>query len=146
MQTLLTDVNGRMEDWGPDGKMNPFEDIYDLVFQMTVRMATCEELATDVEKVQKMSGLYWTLEKSATPVSLLLPWFPGTARKNKEEATRNLYNMLCHYVDLRRKAEVPNSDAIDILIADGEDNTTIISVGAILLLFSCLWTYIVISY
>jgi len=60
-------------------------------------------------------------------VGLLLPRFPGTAKKNKEEATTGLYVMLSHYVDIRRKAEVPNSDAIDILIADGDDNTTIIS-------------------
>jgi sterol 14-demethylase len=139
MQTLLADVNGRMEAWGSEGKMNPFKDIYDLVFQMTVRMATCEELATDVEKIQKMNDLYWTLEKNSTHMSLLLPWFPGTARKNKDEATKSLYTMLCHYVDLRRKAEVPSSDAIDILIADGDDNITIISVGVILLLF-LLWS------
>jgi hypothetical protein len=139
MQTLLTDVNRRMEAWGPEGKMNPFKDIYDLVFQMTVRMATCEELATDVEKIQKMNDLYWKLEKNSTAMSLLLPWFPGTARRNKNEATKSLYTMLYHYVDLRRKAEVPSSDAIDILIADGEDNIAIISVGVILLLF-LLWS------
>jgi hypothetical protein len=118
-----------MEGLGVEGKMNPFKDIYDIVFQITVRMATCEELATDLDKIQKMNDLYWKLEKNSTPMSLLLPWFPSPARKNKDEATKGLYDMLSHYVDLRRKAEVPGSDAIDILIADGADDTTIISVG-----------------
>jgi sterol 14-demethylase len=131
-----------MEAWGSEGKMNPFKDIYDLVFQMTVRMATCEELATDVEKIQKMNDLYWKLEKNSTAMSLLFPWFPGTARRNKNEATKSLYTMLYHYVDLRRKAEVQSSDAIDILIADGEDNIAIISVGVILLLF-LLWSRLI---
>jgi sterol 14-demethylase len=125
--TLFGDINKRMELWGAEGKMDPFKDIYDLVFQMTVRMASCGELAADSKAVKNMSDLYWKLEKSATPVGLLLPRFPGTAKKNKEEATTGLYVMLSHYVDIRRKAEVPNSDAIDILIADGDDNTTIIS-------------------
>jgi hypothetical protein len=38
-----------MDDWGTEGKLNPFKDIYDLVFQMTVRMASCNELATETD-------------------------------------------------------------------------------------------------
>ena len=60
-----------METWGAEGQMNPFQDIYDLVFQMTVRMASCEELVADTKSVQKMSDLFWKLEKSATPMSPL---------------------------------------------------------------------------
>ena len=109
--------------------MNPFQDIYDLVFQMTVRMASCEELAADPKSVQKMSNLFWKLEKSATPMSLLFPWFPSTAKRNKKQAIKDLYAMLSHYVNVRRKAEALNSDAIDIFIANGDDDPTIIGVG-----------------
>jgi hypothetical protein len=125
---LLSDISRRMEAWGTEGKMNPFKDIYDLIIQMTVRIASCEELAADQRSVQNMSDLYWKLEKSATPVGLLLPWFPGTAKRDKEQASKGLYNMLSHYVDVRQKAEVPNSDAIDTLIADGADTTIIVEV------------------
>ena len=111
--------------------MNPFQDIYDLVFQMTVRMASCDELAADPKSVQKMSDLFCKLEKSATPMSLLFPWFPGTAKRNEKQAVKDLYAMLSHYVDVRRKAEAPNSDAIDIFITIGEDNPTIIGVGLV---------------
>ncbi|KIM79953.1 hypothetical protein PILCRDRAFT_822816 [Piloderma croceum F 1598] len=127
MPTMFADINGRMEILGAEGKINPFKDIYDLVFQLTVRMTTCEELATDLRMIERMNDLYWKLEKSSTPASLLLPWFPSTARKDKDEATKSLYDILSHYVDLRRKAEEPNSDAIDLLIADGADNVTIVS-------------------
>jgi sterol 14-demethylase len=117
-----------MDTWGTRGKLNPFKDIYDLVIQMTVRMATCEELAADLTSVQKLSELYWKLEKSATPVGLLLPWFPGTAKRDKNQATKGLYDMLSHYVNIRRTAEVPSPDAIDVLIGDGADNTIIVEV------------------
>jgi hypothetical protein len=131
LPTLFSDINRCAEPWGAAGTMNPFKDIYNLVFQMTVRMTTCDELATDARSVQIVSDLYWKLEKSSTPVSLLLPWFPGTAKKNKNQATKDLYDMLSHYVDLRRNA-VPNSNAIDVLITDGEDNPAVIGVGVIL--------------
>jgi hypothetical protein len=117
-----------METWGTEGKINPFKDIYDLVIQMTVRIASCQELAADPRAVKRLGDLYWMLEKSATPVGLLLPWFPGTAKKSKRVATTGLYEMLSHHVDVRQKAEVSNSDAIDTLIADGADATIIVEV------------------
>ena len=126
--TLLSDINLRMEAWGTEGKINPFQDIYDLVIQMTVRMASCRELAADPEAVKRMADFYWMLERSATPVGLLLPWFPGPAKKNKMIATKGLYEMLSQYVEVRRKAEVSNSDAIDSLIADGAETTIIVEV------------------
>jgi len=39
--------------------------------------------------------------------------------------------MVFHYVDVRRKAKVPNSDAFDVLIVDGEDDTTIFAVNVV---------------
>ena len=100
-----------------------------LVFQMTVRMASCDELARNTEEIEKIQELYWTLEKSATPIALLLPWFPGRAKKAKEVATRELYMKFNHYVDLRREAKVPTTDAIDILIGQGHSNPDIIQVS-----------------
>jgi len=134
LPTLFNDIGTRMEHWGAEGTINPFKDIYNLVFQMTVRMTTCEELASDAKVVQKIGDLYSKIEASYTPVSLLLPWFPSTARKNKSQATMDLYNILIHYVNVRRDAEMRNSDAIDVLIADGEDNIAIAGVGVILLI------------
>jgi sterol 14-demethylase len=108
-----------MERWGKRGRIDPFKSIYDLVFQMTVRMASCDELAKDLETMEKIQSLYWTLEKSATPTSLLLPWFPGPAKKRKEAATKELFMKLYGFVETRRAAEVPSSDAIDVCIGQG---------------------------
>jgi hypothetical protein len=130
MPTLFNDIHIRMEDWGAEGTMNPFKDIYELVFQMTVRMASCQELASDPSTIRKMSDLYWKLEKSATPVGLLFPWFPGTAKKNKRQAISGLFDVLSRYVHIRRKAEVPSLDTIDVLIANGMDDPSIIQVGS----------------
>ena len=87
---------------------------------MTVRMATCTELSENIEAVEEMQALYWTLEKSSTPTSLLLPWFPGPAKKRKDQATKDLYMKLWHYVELRRNAAVPSStDAFDLFLEKG---------------------------
>ncbi|KAJ7168194.1 cytochrome P450 [Mycena crocata] len=123
---LLEDINGRMEHWGESGVLNPFKDMHDLVFQMTVRMGTCRELADDPQATARLSELFLLHEQATSPISLLLPWLPGNAKKTKEKATRGLFDILSHYIQLRRKSKIQSTDAIDLLIAAGYDDTTTI--------------------
>ena len=101
---------------------------FQLVFAMTVRMTTCHDLAKNEGDIKKIGELFLTLQKSATPTSLLLPWFPSLARKAGKEAATELFTLLYTYVETRRHAE-PTSDAIDILIADGETTQNVVEVS-----------------
>ena len=134
--TLFSDVIKRMDGWGDSGKINPFDDIYYIVFQITVRMATCRELAEDSTAVDQLFGLFWKLQKSATPVGVLLPWFPSKAKRDKNQANADLYNFLSGYIDSRRSAQESGSDAIDLLIAQGVHNTAITGVSRSHVLFA----------
>jgi len=96
---------------------------------MTVRMATCEELSNDRKAIDNLTRSYWTLEKSATPVALLLPWFPSSAKKAQEKSTIALYTLINDFVQLRRKSPVPSTDPIDILIGQGNSDETIVGVS-----------------
>ncbi|KAF9002867.1 cytochrome P450 [Cyathus striatus] len=66
---------------------------------MTVRMITCDELATNYEDMCLLQKYYWDLEKSATPTALLLPWILSPAKKKKSAATKALYTILKNYID-----------------------------------------------
>ncbi|KAJ7197142.1 cytochrome P450 [Mycena pura] len=127
MPHLLEDINRRMDNWGKSGKVDPFKEMHNLVFQMTVRMGTCRELADNPQATARLSELFLLHEESASPISLLLPWLPGRAKQTKEKATQGLFDIVSHYVDLRRKATAQSSDAIDRLIADGYDDATTIT-------------------
>ena len=96
---------------------------------MTVRMASCAELGTDFRAVEEIQGLLWQLEKSATPTALLLPWFPGPAKKRKERVTKALFTKLHDYVELRKNAAVPSSDSIDVLLGRGVSTSEIVEVS-----------------
>ena len=100
-----------------------------LVFQMMVRWATCQELAENKDDIERLAQHYWDLEKSATPVALLLPWFPSRAKKVQRNSTRALFTLFYKYVILRRKAPVPSSDSIDTLIAYGDTDEAIVGVS-----------------
>jgi len=119
LPTLIDDVQMRMESWGRKGRMDPFKCLPDLIFQMTVRMATCRELATDTEVVTKFQRDFSLLEKSANPVTLLLPWLPTTAKRMERTSINNLRATLRTYVEKRKKSTIPNSDTIDFLLSRG---------------------------
>lgn len=95
---------------------------------MTVRMATCRELAEDTNAVTTIAQSYWDIEKSASPAAILLPWLPIPDRKKKERATMALYTGIGKYVTMRREATTPSTDPIDILIANGDSDDKIIGV------------------
>ena len=114
-------------------KLCPYEYIRNvqLVFQMTVRMATCRELAEDKQVIQDLRKHYLDIEQNSTPTSILLPWFPGSAKKVKTKATLELYFLIKKYVTMRREAKIPSSDSIDFLIANGDSDEVIIEVSAL---------------
>jgi len=93
-------------------------------------MTTCHDLMKNETDLKKISDLFMTLQTNATPVSLLLGWFPSLAKRVGKLATTELFTALHTYVETRRHAE-PASDAIDILIADGETTQSIVEVGPV---------------
>ena len=96
---------------------------------MTVRMVSCAELAANFKTVEEIQELYWQIEKSSTPTTLLLPWFPGPAKKRKERVTKALFTKLHDYVELRKNAAVPSSDSIDVLLEQGVPTSEIVEVS-----------------
>jgi len=95
---------------------------------MTARMVSCRDLTENEADLKKLGELFSGFQASTTPASLLLPWFPSAARDAKREATTGLFTILYGYVERRRHAE-PTSDALDVLIADGETTEIIVGVS-----------------
>ena len=143
---LLEDVNRGMKEWGTEGKMNPFNELYDvslhlsrfhmfiidliiqLVFQLTVRMASCRELSENREAIALLSKNYWEIEKNGTPVTVLFPWFPSFAKRAKKRATKVLCDTFLAYINLRRKSSTPSNDPIDLYLSQGLSDNEIIEV------------------
>jgi sterol 14-demethylase len=84
---LMSDIERNMKSWGETGKFDPFEVMYSTVFQLTIRAAGAREIADSVEKCKQLEELYWSVEKGNTAASLLFPWLPSKARKQKNAAT-----------------------------------------------------------
>ena len=100
---------------------------FQLVFLMTTRMVTCEELAKNEADLKKISKLLDAFITSPTPFASMLPWFPSPAKVKMIMSNVRMFSIFRNYVEARRRA-VPTSDAIDLLIADGENTQDIVLV------------------
>lgn len=93
---------------------------------MTVSMLCCRDLATDLPTVAEMQRHYrFILEKSATPISAMFPWFPAPAKLAQLASGKALFTILSNYIEERTKAPVSTSDAVGILQAQGLNNADI---------------------
>ena len=74
---LISDTKTRLSLLAddPSGITDPFESIYRVVYQLTMRMVGCDDIAENPELLEKTLKLYETVESSATP-TVCLPNFP----------------------------------------------------------------------
>ncbi|KAJ6538899.1 cytochrome P450 [Mycena vulgaris] len=124
--SLLKYTDQLMVCWGSEGTMDPFKELNEIVFQLTVRLGGCRELAEDPVALSRMTQLFDNLEKSATPASLLLPWLPSPARKATKENNRALFALIKSFIEIRRAATVRSSDTVDVLLGNGFSTENIV--------------------
>ncbi|KIM46876.1 hypothetical protein M413DRAFT_440450, partial [Hebeloma cylindrosporum] len=91
---LLEDARKMMENWGSFGQLDPFENVYELVFQLTIRSLSCTEISEDPALVARLKKLYDTLDTGTTPATVLLPWLPTSAMIKKLWATKEIYGIV----------------------------------------------------
>ncbi|PPQ64794.1 hypothetical protein CVT26_002626 [Gymnopilus dilepis] len=134
LPSLLDDIHTSLSKSMPqkEGRIDPFRNVYDLIVQMTIRMVSCRSLSNDPAAVADMWKYFDIIEKSATPFSLIVPWLPTSATRNKEKATTDLYMFLVKYIEQRRNS-TPTSDAFDVLISSGLDNQQIVGFAMIII-------------
>ncbi|CAE6426353.1 unnamed protein product [Rhizoctonia solani] len=124
---FMSDIERNMVSWGETGKFDPFDVIYSIVFQLTIRAVAAREIADSVEKCKELEELYWRVEMGSTPTSVLLPWLPSDARKKKVAATGEMYSIFDGIIEARRSEGRREEDALQVLMDLGDSTPDIIS-------------------
>ncbi|CUA72666.1 hypothetical protein RSOLAG22IIIB_04986 [Rhizoctonia solani] len=125
--SIMSDIERNMETWGETGQFDPFDVIYSVVFQLIIRAAGAREISDSVEKCKILERLYWRVEMGSTPTSILFPWVPSTARKQKDAATREIYLMFDELVKARQSEGRREEDALQLLMDLGDSTPEIIA-------------------
>lgn len=126
---LVTDLRGRLDELTTGHITDPFDSIYRVVFQLTMRTVACNEIAGDRAALDKTLQLFETIEATATPFSIMYNWLPVPARFKRTYAGAQLYMMLKQVMDARQKEGRNEGDALQFLMDQGDDLTKIITVS-----------------
>ncbi|KUJ10352.1 cytochrome P450 [Mollisia scopiformis] len=132
---LLKDVRGRLDDLknDPTGLTDPFKSIYMTIYQLTMRMVGCDDIADDPELLMKTLQYYEKIDGSATPIAVMYPWFPSPAVVKRTYAAGQLYMIVNKIVEDRAKTGKKRDDPLQYLIEQGDSMYRIIEfiIGAL---------------
>ena len=113
----------------PTGIFDPFDNLYKIVFQLTMRTVGCNEIANDPPILWKALRLFETIEQSATMAAVIFPWLPSPAKIRRTIAGSQLYMIVGRIVNQRKKTGKREDDALQFMIDQGDDLTRIITVS-----------------
>ncbi|KAJ7268532.1 cytochrome P450 [Mycena rebaudengoi] len=123
---LLEDSRRVMESYGSSGTFDPFQTIYELIFQTTVRSITCSEIADDEVLVARLKTLYDQLDHGTTPATVLVPWLPTPAMMRKLWATKGIYDIVVRVINARERSGIPQNDTLQMLLDSGDEKMVVV--------------------
>ena len=106
--------------------IQPFESIYEIIFQLTMRTVGCEEIAGDPALLSKILRLFEGVEASSTPTTLLFPRLPSPALFTRYWNSMRMYVIFKRIVDERKRTGHRKDDCLQFLIDQGDDIVNII--------------------
>jgi len=114
-------------------RTDPFDSIYRMVFQFTMRTIACNDIADDPKTLAKCLQYFETIDGTATPWSIMYPWMPLWSKVQRTAAGAKLYMVFKSVVDGRKKSGIRGDDPLQYLIDQGDDITSIVTfvVGAL---------------
>nr|BAL05100.1 cytochrome P450 [Phanerodontia chrysosporium] len=124
---IVQDIRQGFCSWGSTGSLiDPFTRIPALLFQTTVRCLGSHELADDGATVARLLSLYDTLDRSTTPLSVLLPWLPSPSMLAKLRASKQVYDIVDGAIRARVASGVSRDDTLQILLDHGDEKMVIV--------------------
>lgn len=112
----------------PNKLTDPFESIYGLVFQLTMRTVGCVEICRDPVLLKKVLKLFESFERSTTAAAIIFPWLPGPAIIGRAIAAGQLYRIFKKIIDDRAKSGRKEQDPLQVMIDRGDNMRMILSV------------------
>ncbi|KAI9712037.1 MAG: hypothetical protein M1820_001746 [Bogoriella megaspora] len=98
-----------------------------MVFQLTLRLVGCREIAEDPEQLRYVLKLYETLDKSSTSLGIMFPRLPLPSTLKRNWAGFRLYMVLQRIADARKKEGRKEDDALQYLLDHGDSIKNVVS-------------------
>ena len=126
---LISDVRKVLDELAaaPERITDPYDSIYQTVFQLTIRTVGCTEMADDPATVAKCLQLYEVLDSTASPWAIMYPWLPLWSKVNRYYAGAQLYMLVKRIMDRRKASGTRHEDPLQFLMDQGDSPTDVIT-------------------
>ncbi|KAJ0297568.1 hypothetical protein COL5a_009842 [Colletotrichum fioriniae] len=116
-----------------EGISDPFEDMYRLVFKLTMRMVGCDEIAEDEDLLQRVLRIFEGIDGASTATKVMFPWMPTVGHLRRVYSGAQMYMILEKIIKERNDRGVPGSDALQYLMENGDSTVEMVAfiVGAL---------------
>lgn len=111
--------------------MDPFDAVYNMVYQLTMRTVGCREVAESPQLLARTLHLFESLDSMKSTLRFFFPWLPTINHLRRMYAGIQLHIIFSKIVDERRKTGRKEKDAFQHLIDSNTDNTMILQVGPV---------------
>lgn len=131
---ILKDVQSQLELRAPSspgavpGTIDPFDAIYRIVYQLTIRTLGPTEFAEDGKLADDTLELFQIIVDSSSPWKVVFPWLPTPRHLKRTYAGAKLYGMVRQLIQDRKASERKLPDAVQHLIDDGAGELNILKV------------------
>ncbi|OLN96761.1 Obtusifoliol 14-alpha demethylase 1 [Colletotrichum chlorophyti] len=139
LHLLVSDTRGTMDrlaarvDEGGSGVSDPFDDMYGLVFQLTMRMVGCDEVAENQDLLLRVLRIFESIDAASTMTKVMFPWMPTVGHFWRVYSGGRMYMILDKVIKERKKRGVEGNDALQFLMDQGDSTVEMVAfiVGAL---------------
>lgn len=126
LPALILDVRSRLDELGSSGLMDPSEDIYKIVYLLTMRALGPTEITNTRPLLDTTLRLFETIAESTTPYQIIFPWLPSPALFKRYIAGTRMYMIFQKIINKRKTQGSREDDALQFLIDQGDDTKRIL--------------------
>lgn len=109
------------------GILDPFNDLYRIVYQLTMRTVGATEIADSPELLEKTLGLFEKIEQANSPTRIIFPWIPTPAHLKRMAAGARLYMIFNKIAEDRKQSGRREEDAFQFLLDSGDPMVKILA-------------------
>ncbi|KAI5199546.1 cytochrome P450 6A1 [Aureobasidium subglaciale] len=123
LDALVADTRSRLDELAnnPTGSTDPFESIYGIVYQLTMRTVACNEIANDRVLLDQTLDMFEQIEASSSPKLIVFPWFPFPGKLRRLWYGGKLYMVFKNIIEDRVKTGRKEEDPLQFLIDKGDN-------------------------
>ncbi|GAB7351153.1 hypothetical protein MBLNU459_g1606t1 [Dothideomycetes sp. NU459] len=128
LPNLIADVRSRLDALvaDPEGITEPFDSIYKIVYQLTMRTVACNEIAGDPVMLQRTLSIFEAVEQSSTAAVIMFPRLPTLGMIKRFWGGAQLYRIFKNIVDDRTSHNRRENDPLQFLMDQGDSITSIV--------------------